>query len=105
MLKRSENEIAVIAQFNAKDGKADALAEALHKAWTKTAKEPGCARFFIYQHAENPQSFSVVEKFADQSAFDVHLKMDYLQDLLNKVVPELVENYTVTMCKEILLDQ
>lgn len=102
MVKRSENEIAILAQFTAKEGKGEALLAEIHKVMGLTLAESGCTRFVIYQNIDNPGFLSVVEKFASQEAFDFHLAQPYVKNLLEKVVPELVEVQNITFHKEVL---
>lgn len=102
MIERAETEIAIVAQFTAKPGRADALLQAIHHVMAMTLAEPGCRRFVLYQSVDNPNLLTVVEKFASQRDFDVHLQMPYIQNLLNHVVPELVEVQNITMHKEVL---
>jgi quinol monooxygenase YgiN len=102
MIQRSESEIAIIAQFTAKEGKADELLAAIHKVMCETLKEPGCKRFVLHQHVEDPKVLTVVEKFADQKAFDTHVAAPYTKHLLEKVAPEIVATQSITFHKEVL---
>jgi quinol monooxygenase YgiN len=103
MISRSETEIAVIAQFTAKEGKADELVAALHHAVGIGLNEPGCRRLILYQCVENPRICTVIEKFADQKAFDAHLAASYTVDLLERIIPQLTQAQSITTHKEVLV--
>ncbi len=102
MISRSEIEIAVIAQFTAKKGKAEDLVSALHHAIGLGLSEPGCRRLILYQGMENPSVCTVIEKFADQKAFEAHLAAPYTVDILKNVMPRLARKQSITMHKEVL---
>jgi len=102
MITRSEEEIAIVAKFTAKEGKAEALLTEIHHVMEHTLKEEGCRRFVMHQSVDNPGLITVVEKFASQAAFDAHLGAPYTKNLLDKVVPELVEVSDITFHKEVL---
>jgi quinol monooxygenase YgiN len=103
MIPRSETEIAVIAQFTAKRGKADELLGALHHAIGLGLNEPGCRRLILYQCVENPRICTVIEKFADQKAFEAHLAASYTVDLLKSIIPQLTKAQSITSHKEVLV--
>jgi len=102
MFNRSENEIAIVAQFFAKDGKTAEMLAAIHAVGVQSLKEPGCVRFIMHQSVDNPSEVAVVEKFANQAAFDFHLSQPYTKNLLEVIVPELVDHNVITFHKEIL---
>ncbi len=103
MISRSETEIAVIAQFTAKKGKANELLAALHHAIGLGLNEPGCRRLILYQCVENPRICTVIEKFADQKAFEAHLAASYTVDLLENIIPRLSQKKSITTHKEVLV--
>ena len=103
MISRSEIEIAVIAQFTAKEDKADELLAALHRAVALGLNEPGCRRLILYQNVEDPRTCTVIEKFADQKAFEAHLAASYTVDLLENIIPRLTQAQSITTHKEVLV--
>ena len=103
MISRSETEIAVIAQFTAKEGKADELVATLHRAVGLGLNEPGCRRLILYQCVEDPKICTVIEKFADQKAFEAHLAASYTVDLLENIIPQLTLAQVITTHKEVLV--
>lgn len=103
MISRSETEIAVIAQFTAKEGRADELVVALHHAIGLGLSEPGCRRLILYQCVEDPRICTVIEKFANQNAFEAHLAASYTVDLLKNIIPRLAQAQSITTHKEVLV--
>jgi len=103
MISRSEIEIAVIAQFTAKEGKTDELVAALHHAIGIGLNEPGCRRLVLYQCVEDPRICTVIEKFADQKAFDAHLAASYTVNLLENIIPQVTQAQSITTHKEVLV--
>jgi quinol monooxygenase YgiN len=101
MISRSETEIAVIAQFTAKEGKVDDLLAALHHAIGLGLNEPGCRRLILYQNVGDPRICTVIEKFADQKAFEAHLAASYTVDLLENIIPQLTQAQSITTHKEV----
>ncbi|MCL4396692.1 MAG: antibiotic biosynthesis monooxygenase [Chloroflexi bacterium] len=103
MISRSETEVAVIAQFTAKEGKAEDLRAALHHAIGLGLREPGCRRLILYQCVEDPKICTVIEKFADQQAFAAHLAAPYTVDLLDNIIPGLTQAQAITQHREVLV--
>ena len=103
-ITRSETEIAVIAQFTAKEGMTEELRAALHHAiGLGLTNEPGCRRLILYQCVEDPRVMTVIEKFADQAAFEAHLAAPYTVDLLQNIIPRLTQAQLITTHKEVLV--
>jgi len=103
MIARSEAEIAVIAQFTAREGDADRLLAALHHAVGLGLNEPGCRRLVLYQSVEDPKVCTVIEKFSDQKAFEAHLAASYTVDLLDNIIPRLTQAQSITTHKEVVV--
>ena len=103
MIKRDETRVVVIAHFTAKEGKEQELLSALHALMGPTRQETGCIRYELNQDVSNPRTFSFVEKFADQSAFEAHKSMPYINTLFSDIIPNLVESEAISLHKEILL--
>ncbi len=103
MIERSEAEVAVIARFTAKAGKAEELKAALHHAIGLGLNEPGCKRLILYQDADNPAVFTVIEKFADEAAFQAHLDAPYTVQLLGEVIPALTEGQSISKHREVIV--
>jgi quinol monooxygenase YgiN len=55
----------------------------------------------LYQCVENPRILTVIEKFADQKAFEAHLAASYTVDLLENIIPQLTLAQAITTHKEV----
>jgi quinol monooxygenase YgiN len=42
-----------------------------------TRREPGCTEYRFARSIENPQVFEIFEEFADQEAFDEHVRAEH----------------------------
>ena len=102
MLKKAEREIVCVAQFTAKEGKAEALLEALHGLIAPTRGETGNIRYELNQSIDAPGTITFIEKYASQEAFDYHCERPYIKTFFDDVSPKLAEAVVVTLCKEVL---
>lgn len=57
----------------------------------------------LYQCVENPGVCTVIEKFADQKAFEAHLAASYTVNLLENIIPQLTKAQAITTHKEVLV--
>jgi quinol monooxygenase YgiN len=64
--------LLVVAQWEAKDGQADRVAEILSHFLPQAQKEPGAQLFLIARANDNPAQFLFFELFRDEAAFKTH---------------------------------
>ena len=64
--------LLVVAQWEAKEGKADEVAEILNRFLPEAQREPGAKLFLIARAKENPAQFLFYELFRDEAAFKAH---------------------------------
>ena len=64
--------LLVVAQWEAKDGQADKVAEILHRFLPEAQGDPGAKLFLISRGKENPAQFLFYELFRDEAAFKAH---------------------------------
>ncbi|WP_315747608.1 MULTISPECIES: putative quinol monooxygenase [unclassified Bradyrhizobium] len=64
--------LLVVAQWEAKDGEADRVAEILSRFLPEAQKEPGAQLFLISRAKDNPAQFLFYELFRDEAAFKAH---------------------------------
>ena len=64
--------LLVVAQWEAKDGQADRVAEILSRFLPEAQSEPGAKLFLISRARENPAQFLFYELFRDEAAFKAH---------------------------------
>lgn len=65
--------IDLIAHFTAKEGSAETVTELLLGYAEEVRAEPGNVIFEPHRKVEDGNDFVVVERYADQAAFDAHL--------------------------------
>lgn len=64
--------LLVVAQWEAKEGEADRVAEILSRFLPEAQKEPGAQLFLISRANDNPAQFLFYELFRDEAAFKAH---------------------------------
>jgi quinol monooxygenase YgiN len=64
--------LLVVAQWEAKEGQADRIAEILARFLPEAQREPGANLFLIGRARENPGQFLFYELFRDEAAFKAH---------------------------------
>jgi len=64
--------LLVVAQWEAKEGQADRVAEILHSFLPEAQSEPGVRLFLISRATDNPGQFLFYELFRDEAAFKAH---------------------------------
>ena len=64
--------LLVVAQWEAKEGQADNVADILSRFLPEAQREPGAQLFLISRGKENPGQFLFYELFRDAAAFSAH---------------------------------
>ena len=64
--------LLVVAQWEAKEGQADRVAEILARFLPEAQREAGAALFLISRARDNPAQFLFYELFRDEAAFQAH---------------------------------
>lgn len=64
--------LLVVAQWEAKEGEAERVAEILRGFLPEAQSEPGVKLFLISRARENPAQFLFYELFRDEAAFKAH---------------------------------
>jgi len=73
--------LLVVAQWEAKEGQADKVAEILQRFLPEAQSDPGTKLFLIGRGKENPAQFLFYELFRDEAAFKAHSGQRVFQDL------------------------
>jgi quinol monooxygenase YgiN len=68
----SSGGLLVVAQWEARDGEADKVAEILSRFLPEAQREAGANLFLISRAKDNPAQFLFYELFADEAAFKAH---------------------------------
>jgi len=89
----------VVAQWHAKAGADDEIAEVLKTAIRNSRSEPGCVLFMANRSVDDPRKFVLYEQFADKAAFDAHLATDSFKDnVIGRILP-LLESREREVCE------
>jgi quinol monooxygenase YgiN len=71
--------LLVVAQWEAKDGEADRVADILSRFLPEAQKEPGAKLFLISRARDNPAQFLFYELFRDEAAFKAHQESEHFK--------------------------
>jgi len=84
--------LLVVAQWDAKQGEADKVADILRGFVPLAQGEPGVKLFLIGQGKDNPTQFLFYELFADDAAFAAHQASDHFKTLIaGEALPRLAK--------------
>ncbi|MDX2226115.1 MAG: putative quinol monooxygenase [Verrucomicrobiae bacterium] len=95
------NTITVHALIRAKEGRIAEVREAALKLVPLTRAEPGCLRYDLHESLDDPRLFMFFETFKDMAAFETHKNAPYLKDFVHTTLPELTDDFQVTLLKQI----
>jgi autoinducer 2-degrading protein len=80
----------VAAQYYAKEGKDNEIAEILKKMIPISRAEPGCAMYIINRSVDDPRKFLLYEQYHNKAGYEAHMASDpFKQNILGKIVPML----------------
>jgi quinol monooxygenase YgiN len=102
MHKTETTQLVCVAEFLAREGKAEELIFALHSLIEPTHKEPGCLRYELNQRSDDSRRITFIEKWKDREAFDLHCSMPYIKYFFDVVRPQTVDQFEVKLYQEIL---
>jgi quinol monooxygenase YgiN len=71
--------LLVVAQWEAKEGQADNVADILSRFLPEAQREPGAQLFLISRGKENPGQFLFYELFRDAAAFSAHQETSHFK--------------------------
>jgi quinol monooxygenase YgiN len=71
--------LLVVAQWEAKEGQADKVADILHQFLPEAQNDPGAKLFLISRGKENPAQFLFYELFRDEAALKAHQESAYFK--------------------------
>jgi quinol monooxygenase YgiN len=71
--------LLVVAQWEAKEGEADRVAEILSRFLPEAQREPGAQLFLISRAKDNPAQFLFYELFRDEAAFKAHQESEHFK--------------------------
>jgi quinol monooxygenase YgiN len=68
--------IRLIVTINAAPGKGSELAQLYKGRCADVMKEPGCEQFEVFQSVVNPDKLTLLERWSDNAALEVHAKVN-----------------------------
>src|SRR5262245_30269109 len=74
--------LLVVAQWEAREGQADRVAEILRDFLPQAQSEPGAKLFLISRAKDNPAQFLFYELFRDEAAFKAHQESAHFKSLI-----------------------
>ena len=88
----------VVAQWYAKAGAEDQVAETLKIAVRNSRTEPGCVLFMANRSVDDPRKFVLYEQFVDKAAFEAHLATDSFKEHVAGGLLPLLESRARDVC-------
>src|ERR1700730_4050874 len=80
----------VAAQYYAKEGKDNEIAEILKKMIPISRAESGCAMYIINRSVDDPRKFLLYEQYHNKAGYEAHMASEpFKQNILGKIVPML----------------
>ena len=71
--------LLIVAQWEARDGEADKVADILRQFLPEAQSDPGSKLFLISRGRENPAQFLFYELFVDDAALKAHQESGYFK--------------------------
>jgi quinol monooxygenase YgiN len=68
--------VRLVVTITAAPGKGSELAQAYKARCAEVMQEPGCEQFEVFQSVLNPDRLTLLERWKDQAALDVHAKLN-----------------------------
>lgn len=78
--------------FRARSGSADRVAELLAELADASRAEAGCLSYEVGRNEAERDRFVIVERWADEAAFDIHRETEHFRRLAPEIFPGLVED-------------
>lgn len=83
------SDLYVVATMVSRDGKADALRDALLPATQAFRQEDGCLSYALLEDRDRPGRFMTFERWRDQAALDAHMQSPAMAALA-PLIPDLL---------------
>jgi quinol monooxygenase YgiN len=88
----SDGGLLIVAQWQAKEGQADKVAEILDRFLPEAQSDPGAKLFLIGRNKENPAQFLFYELFRDEAALKAHQESAYFKKYIaGQAIPLLAK--------------
>ncbi|MBX7159089.1 MAG: antibiotic biosynthesis monooxygenase [Acidimicrobiia bacterium] len=83
------SEITIVASIHAATGHEDDVEAALEVLIEATHREPGCLRYVLHRHHDDPARFVLIEHWQDQVSLDTHFQAEHMAAFMTAVAPWL----------------
>ena len=85
-------EFVVIAQYRVRAGEEEKVEAALRQMVAATRAEPGNLDYQVFRDPTDPALFVLVERYADEAAFEAHKESEHFATwLAGQVLPALAD--------------
>ncbi len=84
---RGNGSVFVVTHIDVPPPNKDPCIALLEVQVAASRKDSGCVRFEVFQQADRPNHFSVVEAWADRASFDAHIVAGHSRDFRKKLTP------------------
>jgi len=84
---RGQGTVFVVTHIDVPPPNKDACIALVETQVAASRKDAGCVRFEVFQQADRPNHFSVVEAWSDRAAFDAHIVTAHTKDFRMKLTP------------------
>ena len=91
-----QHKITVHVKIIAKNGKINALIDAIEQYYKETRNEPGCEYTEVLQNFDDLSCITLVEKFTNYQAFKTHMQMPLFRHFVDHEMKDLTESVKVT---------
>lgn len=68
--------IRLVVTITAAPGKGTELAQAYKARCAEVVQEPGCEQYEVFQSVVNPDKLTLLERWTDQAALDMHAEVN-----------------------------
>ena len=93
--------VSVIAKLPIKEGKAEEAVAAIKELMVQVAREEGTLFYTLNRDQSNPNTLTIMERYKDKAAFDVHASTPHFKAFFAKSRAFLGGKPEVTMMDEI----
>ena len=82
--------VVLAVTWVARDGEAGAVADLLRQLMPLSRSEPGCLQYDVHCDPDDPSTFFLFERYADEEALEAHAASAYFRELvLGQALPLL----------------
>ena len=86
------SERILTVSFRARTGHAEEVAALLGELAVASRSEAGCLLYEVGRNEAEPDRFVLLERYADQAAFEAHQQTEHYTRLVPYIFPSLVED-------------